>query len=334
MKIVFEIDFVKYDIVSKENKMNTQKMSKNRQKHLIFIFFLIILLFSCKGEIFTIEQINYNLKNTRHKKTTERIEIFSQLFLNLPYKGDPLGEGTGACFDEDPVYRFDSFDCTTFIETVLALSLSKDMISFKKNILKIRYKNSTISFQTRNHFTSLDWIPNLIKLKIGRDISETFSGYKIAKAKIDKANWLSCPQRKIDRIQTKQHNYGKKKRLYELQSIGQGMIKSGYKPEESQISYVPLEKLLKHPLILQKIPSGSIISLVTPNRDIRKFICSYINVSHQGFAIHKNGSIFFRHASSKSNKVTDQILYKYLHKLSKKTFIKGINIIKVIDDQF
>ena len=41
-----------------------------------------------------------------------------QSFLGAPYMNSPLGEDVAP--DSDPLIRFDAFDCTTFVETVLA----------------------------------------------------------------------------------------------------------------------------------------------------------------------------------------------------------------------
>ena len=52
----------------------------------------------------------------------ERIDAISEAMLERPYIADPLGEGEGT--DADPLVRYDAFDCLTFVEEVLALSLA------------------------------------------------------------------------------------------------------------------------------------------------------------------------------------------------------------------
>ncbi len=59
----------------------------------------------------------------------QRVEAISELFLGVPYKLGALGEGPGGEFDRDPLIRFDAFDCTTFVETVMALALNSDLDS-------------------------------------------------------------------------------------------------------------------------------------------------------------------------------------------------------------
>ena len=74
-----------------------------------------------------------------------------QSFLGVPYMNSPLGEGVMP--DSDPLIRFDAFDCTTFVETVLA---GGDV----NKLNKIRYKNGNVGFLNRNHFIESDWLIN------------------------------------------------------------------------------------------------------------------------------------------------------------------------------
>src|SRR5690606_32543867 len=68
----------------------------------------------------------FNLESHSAKKygmsLPERVDKLSSIFLGSDYVGDPLGEGESGVYDRDPLYRFDAFDCTTYVETVLALS--------------------------------------------------------------------------------------------------------------------------------------------------------------------------------------------------------------------
>jgi len=79
-----------------------------------------------------------------------RIAYFSHALLNRPYVLGPLGEGTKALYDREPLYRNDVFDCTTFVETVLALSLSNNVNQFKEKMNHIRYKKPDKSGPWRN----------------------------------------------------------------------------------------------------------------------------------------------------------------------------------------
>src|SRR4051794_15807463 len=69
-----------------------------------------------------------------------RIEAVSERFLGTPYKLGPLGEGPDGEFDRDPLARYDQFDCTTLVETTLALALESDLTAAERTLQKIRYQ--------------------------------------------------------------------------------------------------------------------------------------------------------------------------------------------------
>ena len=100
-------------------------------------------------------------------------------YLGKPYILDPLGEGVAP--DADPTIRFDAFDCTTFVETVLA-----DGDVNKLN--KIRYRDGVVDFLHRNHFIESEWIPN--NTSIVENASAKYGKTAIRTVKINRAAWL------------------------------------------------------------------------------------------------------------------------------------------------
>lgn len=107
------------------------------------------------------------------------IKSGGQQFLGVQYANSPLGEGIAP--DSDPLIRFDAFDCTTFVETVLA---NGDINALNH----IRYQDGKIGFLTRNHFIESDWLPN--NSDIVENISSKYSQTKIRTVTIDKQNWF------------------------------------------------------------------------------------------------------------------------------------------------
>ena len=100
-------------------------------------------------------------------------------YLGAKYMRDPLGEGAG--IDNDPLIRFDAFDCTTFVETVLAKG-------DKEKLNQIRYKNGHIDFTNRNHFIDTDWLENNSGLV--ENVSAKYAPTVIRRVTIDKKNWF------------------------------------------------------------------------------------------------------------------------------------------------
>ena len=91
----------------------------------------------------------------------DRVIKTADFFINREVSLDPLGEGFG--LDPDPLISTTKFDCTTFVEVVLAISLSKNEDSIIQNLNQIRYKDGKVSYYNRNHFMVSDWIPENIK---------------------------------------------------------------------------------------------------------------------------------------------------------------------------
>jgi hypothetical protein len=91
---------------------------------------------------------------------------------------------------------------------------------------------------------------------------------------------------------------------------------------------------------LREIPSGSILQFVRPRYDLVEWIGTLMHVSHQGIVVHKGNQVMLRHASTSTDKVTEEPLQDYLEKywLSEscnrawdeeyRNCMRGINILK------
>lgn len=96
-------------------------------------------------------------EKVRKDPLPDRIGAISAALLGRPYVSDPMGEGAG--YDADPLARYDAFDCLTFVEEVLALSLSPDPAHAADVRDSLRYGDSPKDYVHRRHFMELQWIP-------------------------------------------------------------------------------------------------------------------------------------------------------------------------------
>jgi hypothetical protein len=90
----------------------------------------------------------------------QRMGAISAALLGRPYVSDPMGEGAGA--DADPFARYDAFDCLTFVEEVLALSLALDPAHAASVRDSLRYGDGPRDYVHRRHFMELQWLPGTI----------------------------------------------------------------------------------------------------------------------------------------------------------------------------
>ncbi|WP_240009562.1 N-acetylmuramoyl-L-alanine amidase-like domain-containing protein [Marinomonas algicola] len=254
-----------------------------------------------------------------------KIEYLSATLLGSPYVDGSLGEGDQGKYDKDPLVRFDVFDCTTYVEAVLAGAISTSPDEFMQNLIKLRYKAGDVSFVTRNHFPSLDWIPNNKSHLM--DITDQIAGkfVKIANTVIDKPAWyekmtvdrLSCPDETSITCNAL---------LQQLQAEGKT-----FRPETVATPYVPLTALYLNNktanlALLDRIPSGSVINMVRPNWDIKKWIGTNMNISHQSIAIRHGDTLFLRHASQTHKRVIDVHFLEYFSEYDETSSLKGFNV--------
>ena len=250
-------------------------------------------------------------------------------FLDRPYLADPLGEGTGARYDGDPRLRLDGFDCTTFVETVIAISKSRNSAETSRRMDRIRYRKGRVGFETRNHFPDVDWIRNNTQAKILKDITSTVDAdaTMIAEALIEKDEWYKLLS--IERLSGIPETE-KEARLTELRGLS---VHHG--KQLSRVPYLDKRAIVARPEILARIPSGSVINIVRPNFDATKGAGTHMNITHQGFAFHKSGVVYFRHASPTKDPVTgkgkvkEELLLDYVTATLSSPSIGGINILSV-----
>ena len=136
-----------------------------RINNCLIIFFLFV---SCtnageKKNIFEmtnmeIDQLLIETANT-NKTITERMNFYSDLFLNMPYNLVCTGDGPYALYEPQPLLNFKETNCMVYCEHVLALSISDSWDNFFNNLQQIRYKDGIIGMRTRNHYTMGDWLP-------------------------------------------------------------------------------------------------------------------------------------------------------------------------------
>lgn len=282
-----------------------------------------------------VQSIYHNQAENKALSMPERLEKMSHLFLGRPYLLGALGEGMTGRYDQYPLYRMDAFDCQTFVETVLALSLAHDVAAFKHIMNVIRYQDGQVSFLKRHHFTDLDWNATNQHNGFLKDVTLSIHNQdqqavaKIATAVINKPAWyqhIPITRIRLDKLSTDE----RAKRLSELKEYGRLLP-----IQTATIPYLPLTVLLSpsgkvNEAILNQIPNGAIIEIVRPGWDLREAIGTQLNVSHLGFGFWKEGRLIFRNASTLKGRVVDQPLVEYLQDALHSPTIKGINI-QVVD---
>ena len=284
-----------------------------------------------------IQTIYKSVLNNPNDDFDKRIIKVNNYFLGKPYVLGALGEGQNGEFDQQPLYRTDEFDCTTYVETLLALAEAKNFSEFQTTIEKIRYHNKQISFLDRNHFTSVDWNSGNQKNGYIKDITGQFQlPYKITDTLIDKPNWYrTLPvsnMQLLSSLNPQQMQALLKKFRANAEKV---------KAERSHTRFIPLTELFSNAngaIVTDKgffdsMPTVSIIEIVRDNYDLTAKIGTHLDITHLGFAIRTRQGLMFYEASELNDRTLALPLDKYLlsyYKFAANRDSIGINIEKII----
>lgn len=230
------------------------------------------------------------------------IAEIGRLFLNKPYRKEPPGNQNR----EKLVFDLSSFDCVTFIETVLSLarcaaSGNFSSKAFEIHLKSIRYRGGKISgYASRLHYFT-DWVRDNRKKKILIDIS---------------AELGATPRRiKIDFMSTHPELYPvlkNKTQLVKMTEIERSLSRKIFQ-------LIDKEKIGAQ---IKKIQSGDIIAFGASQAGL--------DVAHVGFAIRQGKSLRLLHASQKEGKVVFSKKTLVAHLKSNKQFT-GIIVARVLE---
>ena len=250
------------------------------------------------------------MKKNRHKideparsKTLPESDLFcggliveiGHLFINKSYKAETL-ENLGK---EKLIVNVSSFDCATFVETVLALAkcAAAGKLShseFRKNLKLIRYRHGKIDgYSSRLHYFT-DWLRDNEKKKILKDISRQFDA--------------ETQRKKINYMTINRTSYPALKNEFEFRKM---------RLVEKNISRKVFHIISKDKVSRQKtkINNGDVIAFTTKDEGL--------DVAHAGFAIWQGKNLHLLHASSKEGGViiSKRTLVAYLKSNKKFTGI-------------
>jgi hypothetical protein len=233
----------------------------------------------------------------------ERLADVTEVFVGAPYAVSPLGEGAGV--DPDPRLRFDTFDCTTFVETALALGLGRDLDDARSILDRIRYRGAVVDYAERRHFPESEWIPGLTAAGLLVDVTAAVAGpdeVMAATKTIDRARWSKARGRNLPRLQPER-----------------------LPTATATLAVWRLDAAAAQP---EKIPSGTVLHVVRVD-----FKNVPVRVSHQGLVVEKDGRRFLRHAADRIfHRVVDEPLDLFLARLqhAARWPVVGVHLTQVV----
>ena len=274
----------------------------------ILVFLVVALIntatvFSSKADSLRIDSLLNTSSKKYYKTDSERLLFFAKSFIGTPYKGGTLDTGE----NETLIVCTDSLDCTTYVETVLALYLSsfKDnpgYDDFSESLRYIRYRGGVIDgYASRLHYFS-EWVYDNEKKGILREVTKK-SEHDV---RIFSLNYM-----------TRHSN------LYRQLKDNDSLVSEISNVEKSWIDY-------KMPYIPKNVLNSSKSDLPVEDGDIIALTTniSGLDVLHLGFALWIDGRLHLLHASSLHGKVIIDIstIFDYLKNRNKHT---GIRVLRV-----
>lgn len=232
-----------------------------------------------------------------------RTLFFARNLLGVPYVAGTL-EGNEP---ERLVVSLQKLDCTTFVETVVALveCSNREQCSFadfKKNLIRVRYRDGKINgYASRLHYFS-DWIRENEQQGI---VSEQ-TGKMNPDIRVVSLNFMTTHPESYPVFQKSSSTYEAMKEIEQ-------------KWVDFKMPYIPKSRLISSPDSLD-IRDGDIIVFTTS--------VAGLDVSHVGFACRVGAEIHLLHASSRLKQVIiePRSLSAYLQS---QEAITGIRILRV-----
>lgn len=251
-------------------------------KQLLFIWLLLYPTIFCEAQTnYTTQDkeiFNTYLQVFQSKKELPLNAIIietSQFFLGTPYVASTLEKEP-----EQLVVNFRELDCTTLVETTLALaktikSNNPSFETFCNNLTQIRYRDGKIiDYTSRKHYTS-DWISENEKQGLIKDITQKTGGQPYATA--------------VSFMSTHPEKY---KQLAKTPSFVSFIENKEKEINARSYYYIPKHKIAA---ISHKIQNGDILCFTSTIKGL--------DISHVGYAYWKEGKLTFIHASVVQHKV-------------------------------
>ncbi len=246
------------------------------------------------------------LKQARHLGKDKNLMIyFARQLRGIPYVAKTLEVNPS----EQLVVNLRQLDCTTYVETVMALTLCarEQSIRFEdycRWLRTIRYEQGKIGYTRRLHyFTS--WIDDNTEMGLIKEISH-------------KGRPFTGRQRlNIDFMSTHSHLYpmlhGKPKAIKEIRDTEQKLT-------GRIVAYIPKKSIDNSTLMRQTIKDGDILAITTSKQGL--------DTSHIGIAVWHADGLHLLNASQIRHKVVEEpmTLTVYMSKHPKQTGIRVIRI--------
>ena len=279
------------------------------KNHIIFVlFFCLCSTIGAQVEV-TPEDSALVVQLLQRAKTERgdepRMIYFGKQFLGLPYVAHTLENGDR----EHLIVNLHGLDCTTFVETVAALSLcdSFDQRTFKDYcqwLTTLRYRNGKMTdYTSRLHYFTW-WGEDNERLGL---VCQVYDPQVFVETQTIDINYMTTFTKYYKHLKNNKQ-FVKKISEYEKASKGQ------------KFRYIPQSRVGRSDELRQAVRDGDIIAITCKKAGL--------DIAHLGVAVWKDGNLHLLNASQLHKQVVEEpmTLWQYLQKHPSHT---GIRIIRI-----
>ena len=260
--------------------------------------------FHCNNDTLKINELLRKGAECGKNNANELVAFYAKQLLGTPYVAHTLESDR-----EWLTINIDELDCTTFVETLYALTratldMRRSWRDFACNIESIRYRNGELGdYSSRLHYVS-DWIANNSHRGNIREVTAEIDG---AKYEIKTINFMTAHRDKYPQL-ADSAMFAKIKNF----EIGYRMHRYPYLKKE----WIDSKKTAAG------LRNGDFVALISKTEGL--------DVSHMGIIIKEGNSFKLLHASSKEKKV---VLEKddLKETLRRNRSCTGIRIIRIVE---
>ena len=251
----------------------------------------------------TIAKILDATRRATIESPADRLVFVARQFIGLPYKAATLEGDT-----ELLRINMSAFDCTTLVETAIALAQTAavdtaSIDEFATNLRNIRYRGGVVDgYASRLHYAS-DWIADNTERG---NFAEVTAEFQKSARDVKTINFMSAHHRSYPAL------------------VGNDSLLNCIKDVEARYNnyryyYIPAH-ITNTDAALKWFKNGDIVFFTTTTKGL--------DVSHMGIIVIERGMPFLIHASSKARMVVfeKQPIYNYI--LSNNV-IKGVRIVRL-----
>lgn len=234
---------------------------------------------------------------------------FAKKFIGCQYVAHTLEVNE----EERLVVNASKLDCTTFVETVSALTICayKKLYSFDSFCMvlrNLRYREGGINgYESRLHYFS-EWITDNSQLGFVKEMQSPVPPFE-GRQLIDVCFMSEHPE-----------YYKALKSNRELTDVIGDMEK---RISGSVRRFIPKSKVVNSGLMRNVVKDGDIIAITCNTKGL--------DIAHVGFAVWKNGKLHLLHASSKYKKVIEDPVELRTYLMRNKSFT-GIRVIRILKE--